>query len=68
MDGAALPGTAQQLRDRVLQAHLSVGDGQLDAVQAALAERAQERPTECFGLGLADVQPISSRRPDSWTP
>jgi hypothetical protein len=36
VDGAALPGAAEHLRDRGLQTAVSVGDGDLDADQGAL--------------------------------
>src|SRR3954447_7239188 len=55
VDGAALPGAAQDVRDRGLQAGVSVTDGELQADQAALDQAAQERGPERFGLCLADI-------------
>jgi hypothetical protein len=55
VDGAALPGAAEDLRDRCLQAGVGVADSELDADQAALDQRAQELGPERLGLGLADV-------------
>ena len=54
--GAALPGRAEDLRDRRLQARVRVGDRELDADQAARDQRAQELAPERLGLGLADVE------------
>ena len=68
VDGAALPGAAEHLGDRLLQALVGVGDDELHAGQAALDQRAQELAPERLRLGLADVEPITSRRPDSCTP
>ena len=45
----------EDLRDRGLQAGVGVGDGELDADQAALDQAAQERRPERLGLGLADI-------------
>jgi hypothetical protein len=56
VDGAALPATAQHLRDRGLEAGMGVGDAQLDAVQPTGPQASQERPPEGLGLGLAHVQ------------
>ena len=56
MDGAALPGAVQYLRDRILQALVGVGDAQLDAVQPTRPRRAEELAPERLGLGLTDVQ------------
>jgi len=53
--GAALPGAAEHLRDRRLQARVGVADRQLDADQAACDEPAQELGPERLGLGLADI-------------
>ena len=53
--GAALPGAAEDLRDRGLQAGVGVGDRQLDTDQAALDEASEEVGPERLGLGLADV-------------
>ncbi len=68
VDGAALPGAAQDLRDRGLQTRVRVADGELDTDQPALDQAAQERGPERLGLGLADVDGEISRRPVSWTP
>src|SRR5919109_1793851 len=56
MDGAALPGTAEHLRDSVLEAFVCVGDNELDAAEAALDERAQDLAPERFRLCLAAVE------------
>src|SRR6266536_5274629 len=56
MDAAALPGAAEHLADRLLQAGVGVGDDQLDAAEAALDERAQEAAPEGLRLCLADVE------------
>ena len=53
--GAALPGAAEHLGDRLLQALVGVGDAEPHAVQAAGQETAQELAPEGLGLGLADV-------------
>ena len=53
--GAALPGAAEDLGDRGLQAGVRVADGELDADQAALDEAAEEVGPERLGLGLADI-------------
>ncbi|GIU95168.1 MAG: hypothetical protein KatS3mg012_1625 [Gaiellaceae bacterium] len=53
---AAPPGTAEHLRDRLLQPRVRVGHDQLDALKAALDERAQEAPPEGLGLALAHIQ------------
>ena len=56
VDAAALPGAAEHLADRLLEAGVGVGDDQLHAGEAALDEAAQEAAPERFGLGLADVE------------
>ena len=56
VDGAALPRRAEDLRDRVLEALVRVGDAQPDAGQAAGAQRAQELAPEALGLALADLE------------
>ena len=61
VDGAALPGAAEDLRDRGLQAGVRVGDGQLDADQAALDQASEEVGPERLGLGLADIDARGSR-------
>jgi hypothetical protein len=53
--GAALPGAPEDLGDRGLQAAVGVGDGQLDADQAAPDEPSKESGPERLGLGLADI-------------
>jgi hypothetical protein len=55
VDGAALPGAAQDLGDRRLQAGVRIRDRELDADQAALDQAAQELGPKRLGLGLADV-------------
>jgi site-specific DNA recombinase len=54
---AALPGGVQHLGDGGLQALMGVGDGQLDATQAAAGEAAQELGPEGLRLGGADAHP-----------
>ena len=57
VDPAALPGRALQDRaDGVDQAAVGVGDDQLDAVQAAVAQVAQELGPELLGLAVADLR------------
>ena len=56
VDGAALPGAAEHLADRLLQPGMRVRDDELDAAQAALDQAAQEAAPERLGLGLADVE------------
>jgi hypothetical protein len=56
MDGAALPGAAQHLRDRLLQARVGVGDTKPHPVQSTRPQTAQELAPERLGLGLANVQ------------
>ncbi len=68
VDGAALPGGPKNLRERGLQAWMGVGDGELDADQAAGDQAPEEGAPERLGLGRADVhKPMISRRPVSWT-
>jgi hypothetical protein len=55
VDGAALPGAAEDLRDHGLQARVGVADGALGADQATLDQAAQELGPERLGLGLADI-------------
>jgi hypothetical protein len=55
VDGAALGGALEDLRDRGLRAGVGVADGELDADQAALDQSAQQAGPERFGLGLADI-------------
>jgi hypothetical protein len=56
MDGAALPGAAQHLGDRGLEAGVGVGDAQPHPLQAPGPQAAEELPPEALGLGLAEVQ------------
>src|SRR5215216_3676650 len=56
MDRAALPRSAQHLRDRLLEALMGVGDHQLHPSQAAADQRAEELPPERLGLGRTHVQ------------
>src|SRR6266545_543980 len=56
MDGAALPWTAEHLRDRILQAFVRVGDDELYAGEAALDQRAEEVPPERLRLALPAVK------------
>jgi hypothetical protein len=56
MDAAALPGTAEHLTDRLLQAGMRVGDDELHAGQAPFDERAEEASPERLRLCLADVE------------
>ena len=53
---AALPGRAEDLRERGLQSGVGVADGQLDADQAARDQAAQNVAPERLGLSLADVE------------
>jgi hypothetical protein len=55
VNGAALPGGAENLADRGLQASVGVRDDELDAGQAARGERPQKLSPPRFGLALADV-------------
>jgi hypothetical protein len=56
VDGAALPGTLQGLRDRGLEAGVRVGDDQLYSSEAALDQATEEAAPERFGLALAHVE------------
>lgn len=53
--GAALPGTADHLGDRGLEAEVVVGDGKLDSAQAAGTQLTQEGGPAGFGLRLGDL-------------
>jgi hypothetical protein len=67
--GTALPGTAQHLPDCGLEAGVGVGDAEPDAVQATLAQRAEELAPERPWVSASPTsRPITSRRPDSCTP
>jgi hypothetical protein len=56
VDGASLPGAAEDLADRRFQALVLIGDHQLDAMQAAGHQRSEELPPEGPGLGRADIE------------
>src|SRR5262245_32898834 len=56
VDGAALPGTVERLRDRRLQAGVRIGDDQLHPAQAALDQAAQEAAPEWLRFALADIE------------
>jgi hypothetical protein len=68
VDGAALPGAAEHLRDRGLQPAVGVGDRELHADQPALDQTSQEAGPERLGLGLADVDREDLAPPVSCTP
>ena len=53
--GAALPGAAEHLGDRALEALMGVGDAELHPGEAAGPQASQELAPEGLGLGLADV-------------
>jgi hypothetical protein len=55
MHGAALPWSAQHLRDRLLEAFVGVGDDQLHPGKAAADQAAEELSPERLGLGRAHV-------------
>ena len=55
MDPAALPRGAQHFSDGGLQALVRIGDDQLHAPQAAMAEAAQELDPERLGLAVANA-------------
>ena len=54
MHAAPLPGGAQNLGRRRLQAFVSIGDHQLDAGQATAVQGTEKVRPEGFGLGRAD--------------
>jgi hypothetical protein len=54
--GAALPGHAEHLADRGLEALMGVGDAQQHAAEAAGDEAAEEVAPEALRLRLADVE------------
>jgi hypothetical protein len=56
VDSAALPPAAEHLGDGSMQASMGIGNDQLHPLQPAGSQAAQERPPECFGFGLTDVQ------------
>ena len=69
MNGAALPGTAQHLGDRGLEALMGVGDAQPDPGQPAGAQATQELPPERPWVSASPTSiPSTSRRPLSCTP
>jgi hypothetical protein len=55
MHGAALPGAAQHLGDRGLEAEVVVGDAEPHPLQSAGAQLAQEGRPAGLGLGLGDL-------------
>ena len=57
VDRAALPGSAEHLSDRLLQALVRVGDDEAHAGEAALDERTEEVAPERLRLALAAVEP-----------
>jgi hypothetical protein len=56
VDGTALPGAAEHLRDRGLQALVRVGDDKLHAGETAFDQRAKEVAPEGLRLALAAVE------------
>src|SRR5690606_24810878 len=56
VDAAALPGSAQHLGDRRLEALVSVGDHQLCAPKAAPHQLSQEGCPERLGFGGANIE------------
>jgi hypothetical protein len=68
MRRAALPGAAEDLGDRRLQAAVRVGDRQLHTDQATRDEPAQEVGPKRLGLGVADVDREGLAPAVSWTP
>jgi hypothetical protein len=56
VDGAALPGAAEHLADRVLQTLVRVRDDQLYAGETALDQAAEELAPERLRLALATVE------------
>jgi len=65
--GAALPGGAEDLRERGFEARVGVGDRELHPDQAAGDQAPQELTPEGFGLALATSRPMISRWPVSCT-
>ena len=57
VNAAALPGGAEHLGRRRLEALVGVGDDQLDAPEPAAGQGAQELGPEGFRLGRADGEP-----------
>jgi hypothetical protein len=69
MRPAALPGGAQDLADRRLDAFVRVGDRQLHAPQAAASQLARGDPVQIGSASEAPVaRPGASRRPPAFTP
>ena len=56
VDATALPGAAEHLPDRLLEAGVRIGDDELHSAQAALDQVAKEAAPEGLGLRLADVE------------
>ena len=56
VDGAALPGTAEDLGDRGLEPRVGVGDRKLHSHEPSGHERAQELAPESLGLRFPDVE------------
>jgi hypothetical protein len=65
VDGAALPGRAEHLRQRVLEPRVRVADGELDADQAALDERRKKSRQNASVSAAPTSRPMISLRPDS---
>ena len=69
VDAAALPGGAQHLGDRGLDALMGVGDDQLDAAQAAPGRACAGRPSRTVSASEVPISmPSTSRRPSLLTP
>jgi hypothetical protein len=69
VDGAALPGRAQDLGDRGLAALVGIGDDQLDARKTTTDQAAQELPPERPWVSATPTsRPITSRWPQASTP
>ncbi len=58
VDGAALRGRAEDLRQGALQPGVRVADGELDADEPARDQRSKELAPERLGLGFADVDDL----------
>ncbi len=56
VDGAALPGRPEDLGEGRLEAGVRVGEGELNADQAARDQAPEEGAPERLGLGLADIE------------
>jgi hypothetical protein len=69
MNGAALPGHAEDFPDRVLEALMGVGDAQQHAAEGGRATRLRRKSRQKLSVSdLPTSRPITSRRPDSYTP